>query len=734
VGQAATGQKAHDISMRIAQSLISFQRLGSNTLIPLSNDAYDSDKHVADVVQRRSRRLGMLLNMEELASLVHIPNASVVSPKLRQHKAKTKAAPSDVLNHLFKLGVNTHFGSTKTVTLAPSHRLRHMHLIGATGTGKSSLLLNLIAQDMAQGNGLAVLDPHGDLIDAIVSHVPDNRHADVVLVDPSDVDFPIGLNLLSANSDTEKIILSSDLVALFRRFATSWGDQMTSILANAINAILESSNGGTLLDLRRFLLEPSFRNQFLKTVDDPNIVYYWNNEHKVLLRNAIGSILTRLDTFLRPRLIRNMMAQKDGIDFHDVLNSGKILLVKLSQGLIGEENSYLLGTLFVTKLHQAAQARQIISKEERKPYYFYIDEFQNFITPSMEAILSGSRKYGLGLILAHQDMEQLLRKDSELANSVLSNPSVRVCFRCGDKDAAKLEDGFSYFDKSDLQSLGIGEAIVRVGQKDHDFNMTFELIKDEDEKIAALKSGIITEYSRKNYAKAREQVEQMLKESLPVQDKKKEPEEVTPKEQERVPEPEKQTTVTEAVPQQPQRDTTEEAQEFINREARQQTKREHKFIQEYIRRIGQQFGFKAVIEEAVSEGSVDVGLTKDSLRIACEISVGNTVQYEIKNIGKCFNAGYAAVFVISNDDKHLSSIRQKSASEIPESLHKRLFFISQKEFSQHLAALTSITESPDEERVNGYRVKVNYDTSENAQYKEAQLKNVVLGALKKRKE
>ncbi|MBK9631946.1 MAG: type IV secretion system DNA-binding domain-containing protein [Saprospiraceae bacterium] len=335
-------------------------------------------------------------------------------------------------------------GKKVIVTLSDQHRLRHMHVIGVTGTGKSSLLLKLIIQDVNQDRGIAVLDPHGDLIDEIIKNIPENRLKDVILVDPSDSEYPIGLNLLSAYTDPEKIILSSDLVALFRRFATSWGDQMTSVLANAINAIIESDNGGTLIDLRRFLVESNFRNKFLQTVTDPNILYYWKNEFQLLRANTVAPILTRLDTFLRPRIVRNMMAQKEGLDFNDILENKKILLVKLAQGLIGEENSYLLGTLFVAKLHQAAQQRQNIPPEQRKPFYFYIDEFQNFITPSMSAILTGARKYGLGLILAHQDLDQLAHRDNELANSVLSNPAIRVCFRCEIKTQTKLKVDFHF--------------------------------------------------------------------------------------------------------------------------------------------------------------------------------------------------------------------------------------------------------------------------------------------------
>jgi hypothetical protein len=519
IGQAETEERAISLSHQIAQSLISFHRSGSNILIPLTGEmSCDAE----DVLFRRSRRIGMLLNSHELASLVHIPDRSVISPKLRAYSGKSKQAPKEVLGQPFVLGINSNLGKETQVTLSDQFRLRHMHVIGGTGTGKSTLLLNMIVQDVEQGRGIAVLDPHGDLIEEILTHIPDNRLKDVVLVDPSDNEYPIGLNLLSAHSEGEKTILASDLVALFRRFSTSWGDQMTSVLANAITAILESSTGGTLIDLRRILVEPVFRSKFLQTVDDPSIHYYWKNEYPLLRANAVAPILTRLDTFLRPKLVRNMMAQKEGLDFRDIFNNQKVLLVKLSQGLIGEENSYLLGTLFVAKLNQAAQSRQNISSDQRSPYYLYIDEFQNFITPSMSSILSGARKYGLGLVLAHQDLDQLARRDAELANSVISNPSIRVCFRCGDKDAAKLADGFSYFDSTDLQNLGVGQAIARVGLKDHDFNFTFSRLTKSDLITGADKQKAIIDHCRSIYAIHQSDVEATLREVLqshPIQSK-----------------------------------------------------------------------------------------------------------------------------------------------------------------------------------------------------------------------
>ncbi|MBS1586023.1 MAG: type IV secretion system DNA-binding domain-containing protein [Bacteroidetes bacterium] len=453
VTQANTSPVAVAIAEHLSTALVKSAHSSVNALIPLHTLHPSEDGYLDDIYLRQSHRLGMLLNCRELATLVHLPAPSILSPKVERDTKKTKLAPEITQGHSFVLGTNYHQGIERIVTVPSSLRLRHTHIIGATGTGKSTFLQKIIMQDVEQGHGIAVLDPHGDLIDGIVSRIPENRVADVVLVDPSDAEFPIGFNILSAHSEIEKEILSSDLVATFRRLSTSWGDQMNSVFANAILAFLESSQGGTLSDLRRFLIEPAYRNTFLSTVTDSNIIYYWQKSFPLLKSGSLGPIITRLDAFLRPKLIRNMVVQQKGLDFENLMDTKKVVLIKLSQGLIGTENSYLLGTFFVSKIYQAALARQAKSKAERSDFFLYIDEFQNFITPSMSGILSGARKYHLGLILAHQDMQQLIKYDTELASSVIANPGTRICFRVGDIDAKKFEDGFSYFAARDLQDL-----------------------------------------------------------------------------------------------------------------------------------------------------------------------------------------------------------------------------------------------------------------------------------------
>jgi hypothetical protein len=306
---------------------------------------------------------------------------------------------------------------------------------------------------------------------------------------------------------------------VFERLSTSWGDQMSSVLRNAILAFLESERGGTLADLRRFLLDTGFRNAFLKTVHDPEVVYYWQKAFPQLTGNkSIGPVMTRLDTFLSPKPIRYMVSQRvNRLDFAEIMDTGKIFLAKLPQGQIGRENSYLLGSVLVAKCQQAAMARQRFSERERRFFWLYIDEFHHFITPSMAEILTGARKYRVGLVLAHQELRQLER-DSEVASAVLSNPYARIVFRVGDADARALAEGFSFYRKEDIQSLGIGEAICRVERSDFDFNISVAFPSEPDSIVAAEQRERIIASSRARYATPRAEVEAMLRESLEVKE------------------------------------------------------------------------------------------------------------------------------------------------------------------------------------------------------------------------
>lgn len=697
VGQAEKGSRAVDIAKNIGLTLTRISKSKGNALVILRQDDIDIGDMIDNVFLRQSYRLGMLLNSQELATLVHFPTPDIVSAKVERDAKKTKLAPESAHGHQFVLGRNIHHGQEQLVSVPTSLRLKHTHVIGATGTGKSTLLLSMIAQDMQQGNGLSVLDPHGDLIEAILAYVPKERINDVILIDPADGEYPVAFNILSAHSEIEKDILSSDLVAAFKRLSTSWGDQMNSVLANAILAFLESKEGGTLLDLRRFLVEKGFRDNYLKSVSDPHVVYYWQHEYPLLKSNSIGSILTRLDTFLRPKLIRNMVAQKKGLDFENILDTKKILLVKLSQGLIGAENSFLLGTFFVSKMYQAAMARQAKSKTERNDFFLYIDEFQNFITPSMSHILSGARKYHLGLILAHQDMQQLQKYDTELASSVVVNAGTRICFRLGDSDAKRFASGFSYFEAEDLENLGTGEAIARIEQPNFDFTLSTIPLPEFAKDIAEATIQDVITQSRERYGTPREIVEQSLEHlGKVVKEQVKEPVEVVQEVSQ--PEPVHTPFVPVEIPR----------QETPTKKA--ETK--HRELQTLIKRMAESRGYKAIIEDSTPDGKgrVDVSLERAGKRIACEISVTTGDEWEVHNVEKCLAAGFDQVIVCSSDAKHLQRVKEQLENKLLKDQLTKVLTLEPNEVVQFFDRQI-IQQSSTEKVVKGYRVKVEFASS-----------------------
>ena len=725
--QSPRSDRAWQIVKALGGALGQFADPSGNELIPLTNDDYAEEAHAEDLLLRQSRRTGMLLNSDELISLVHPPSASVRSARLEREERKSKAAPASVVGHRLILGENIHNAKTVQVSLSPEQRVRHMYVVGASGTGKSTLLLNLILQDIHNGEGIGVLDPHGDLIDEILGRIPEHRHNDVVVFDPGDEEFPVAFNILHAHSDLEKNILASDLVSVFRRLSTSWGDQMTSVLGNAILAFLESSEGGTLADLRRFLIEPEFRKSFLRTVKDENVVYYWQKEFPLLTGKPQAPLLTRLDTFLRPKLIRYVVAQKQNrLDFPSIMNDGKIFLAKLSQGMIGEENAYLLGTFLVSKLHQTAIARQSLAESARKNFYLYIDEFHNFITPSMASILSGARKYRLGLILAHQDLQQLWSKDAEVGHAVISNPCTRVCFRVGDFDAHKLKEGFSFFEAKDLQSLGVGEAIARIERADHDFNLKTPPLPEIGAGEGASNRDKIMALSRQRYGRKRAEVEQDLRMAVgPVE---------APPPETKAPKPTK--TVEMAVepppivkPVTPPPPIHVPAPPTPGRGGRQ-----HKYLQELVKRLAEDQGYKATIEQEILDGvgSVDVSLEKDDQKIACEISVSTSAEHELNNVQKCLAAGYTSVVMLGMDSKVLKKVRTTVVAALDPASLDKVRFCTPEEFLGYLKETATSTPIAGQS-VKGYKVKIKYRNVEeqDGKAKKQAVSQVILQALKR---
>jgi hypothetical protein len=665
---------------------------GPNELTPLAGeDGIDLEE---DLLARTSHRSGMLLTTPELAALVHLPGEGVRLPKLAREVRCTKPAPREVMGAGLLVGENLHEGRTADVRLPPDLRTRHTHLVGASGTGKSTLLVNLILEDLGEGGGLAVLDPHGDLVDEILARYPEEREDDLILFDPSDTSFRVGWNMLHARTEIEKVILSSDLVAAFRRLSTSWGDQMTSVLGNAIQAFVESDSGGTLLDLRRFLMERDFRTGFLKTVDDPDIHYYFERQFPLLKGIPQGPILTRLDTFLRSKLVRAVVTERrNRLDFRELVDGGKVFLAKLAQGAIGEENAALLGSLLVSAFHQAALSRQDLAPGARRQFSLYVDECHHMATPSMAALLSGARKYRLSLTAAHQELGQLRARDPEVLSALLANAGTRIVFRVGEADARELERGFSSFAAEDLVRLKVGEAICRAGQSEADFNL-------RTRELAAV--------APQDASARRERLLALMRERFPVPPPEPRKEDQTPPPapipRERVPVPPAPVPpapTTVVAPPPPSKRAPREDQPVppLGRGGP-----EHQYLQDLVKRWAESHGYRATIEEEIPEGKgkVDVALRTDDFSLACEISVTSTVAQEVGNALKCLDAGFHEVAILALKRPRLSKIEAALKAKLPPSDLARVHLVSPEE----LFAMLSMRPVTKEKVVGGYKVRV----------------------------
>jgi Helicase HerA, central domain/TraM recognition site of TraD and TraG len=320
-------------------------------------------------------------------------------------------------------------------------RRRHLYIVGQTGTGKSTLLLNLIAQDLAAGEGLALLDPHGDLAEAALMHVPRDRTNDLVYVNPADAERPIGFNPLSAVPEDLKPIVADDVVGAFKHvWPDSWGPRLDYVLMNAVRALLDVP-GGTLLMLPRLLVDDPFREQLVsRYVRDPMVLSFWRQEYAGFTRNlraeAISPIQNKIGRVLIEPRLRNMLAQPNStITLRRLMDEGAIVICNLAKGRLGESVAHLLGALLTTSIAQGALSRADVPAAERRTFHLYADEFQSFSTTSFALILSEARKYGLTLTIAHQYLNQI---SEGLRSAVFGNVGSLIALRSGAEDTAIL--------------------------------------------------------------------------------------------------------------------------------------------------------------------------------------------------------------------------------------------------------------------------------------------------------
>jgi Type IV secretion-system coupling protein DNA-binding domain len=360
-------------------------------------------------------------------------------------------------------------GVSKNFGILQDDRRRHMYILGKSGMGKSTLLENMILQDIYNGHGVCFLDPHGDSAAYILDRIPSFRQNDVIYVNPSDTDFPIGLNMLENNHGEEAFLIASGMMAVFSRiWAGMWSSRMEYILNNTLLALLETP-GNTLLAVVRLLTDNDFRKKIVGNVTDPLVKNFWNKEfagfNDKYRTEAIAPILNKIGQFFSTDLVRNILGQtKSTIDMRDIMDNRKIFIVNLSKGRLGEDNSNLLGSLIVTKLQLAAMSRVDMPESVRADFYLYVDEFQNFTSDSFATILSEARKYRLNLILAHQYISQLTESGNEkIRNAIFGNVGTMVSFRVGSDDGAVLEKEFEpVFQSQQLINLNAKQVALKM--------------------------------------------------------------------------------------------------------------------------------------------------------------------------------------------------------------------------------------------------------------------------------
>jgi hypothetical protein len=339
-------------------------------------------------------------------------------------------------------------------------RRRHMYLVGKTGTGKTTLMENMVVEDIRAGRGVGLVDPHGQFAEKILEYIPPERIDDVIYFNPADMDAPIGFNPLESVSGEFRHLIASGMMGVFKKiWVDAWSARMEYILNNTLLALLEFPNS-TLLDVMKMLTDKEFREKTTRALEDPMIKNFWVNEFgKYTDRyasEAVASIQNKIGQFIANPLIRNIIGQPtSSMNMREIMDGEKIFIANLSHGRIGEDNSALLGAMLITKLQQAAMSRVDIPEEERKDFFLYIDEFQNFSTDSFAVILSEARKYRLGLTIAHQYIGQLVNQgNTTVKDAVFGNVGTMVVFRTGADDAEFLEKEFSpEFLATDLVNL-----------------------------------------------------------------------------------------------------------------------------------------------------------------------------------------------------------------------------------------------------------------------------------------
>ncbi len=515
VATAATPERATSILTSIKAAFQQFTLPNANTFEWLDTKARDIPAFIYDFTFRSVGQSPMPLSVEELATIFHFPVGFLAAPELKEASAPVAPAPVFTTTGI-TLGTNTYRGQTSNVVFGKEDRMRHCYVIGQTGTGKTVFLKNMIIQDIKNGDGVCFIDPHGTDIEHILANIPADRVDDVIYFDPAYTARPMGLNMLEydANFPEQKIFVINELLAIFNKLfdmKVAGGPMFEQYFRNSAGLVMEDpASGSTLLEIGRVLTDKAFRDLKLSRCMNPIIKQFWENAEKTTgesaLANFVPYITNKFDVFISNDIMRPVVAQQHSVlNFREIMDKKKILLVNLSKGRLGDINSNLIGLLLVGKITMAALSRvDIVGKSAVNDFYLYIDEFQNVTTDSIATILSEARKYRLSLTVAHQYIEQL---EENIKNAIFGNVGSMAIHRVSPENAAVFEKQLApTFTPSDIMKLENLNCYIKMlvdGVPAKPFNSKTPFPPEGSPEIAAK----LKELSYLKYGRPREEVE-----------------------------------------------------------------------------------------------------------------------------------------------------------------------------------------------------------------------------------
>ena len=532
---AYLGQNETDAKLNMQALVGTFKQYNSTSINGFQQKGGSFNKKDLEAYKTREfSDNGFILNISELASVYHLPHTSVETPNIVWANAKTAEPPAQlpvltgdkaIDENISAFGLTNFRGINHQFGLQRIDRSRHVYIIGQTGAGKSGMLELLALSDVFYNQGYCIIDPHGDFAIDNLKFIPESRVQDVVYFNPADTAFPVAFNPLEISDPSRKPNICSEVIGVLKRmFGDSWGPRLEHILRYTLLALLDRPST-TLLDISRMLTDKEFRKETLNYCQDVTVLQFWKHEfgqwNEKQVNESIAPVLNKVGAFTANPIIRNIIGQpKSSFDIRQIMDEGKILVVNLSKGLIGEDNASILGAFLVTKVQLAAMSRSDIPRvEDRRPFYLYVDEFQNFATDSFAVILSEARKYGLNLTVANQYVAQMT---DSVRDAVFGNVGTTISFRVSAEDAPILVKQFEpTFDASDLLQLNNRHFVISMiinGEKVPAFSATtLSIPSSPQDNFSA-----IVEYSRVRYGRPREEVEKEIKETIEQAEKYKE--------------------------------------------------------------------------------------------------------------------------------------------------------------------------------------------------------------------